>query len=225
LQAQPLAYARRCIGVHKEATLRLLAIFICFLACSVYSCSPSPNGVDPKVAEPVNTARGDIFCKLASLRESYRVGDQPEISARIINGTEKAIYLVGNLDGSERKARFPHIYYSVSGVEGGLSETRFGYCGTLNPLLIEDFTRVEPGTDFNPYKQIDAYRFWSAVKLMHSRFVKAGSYTFKFHYSTENGDIKDWGGSVRETPAEVNELWRKVARVNLTCALTVDVVK
>jgi hypothetical protein len=111
----------------REMALRLLAIFICFLADSAYSCSPSHNSADSKVAEPANSARGGIVCKLATLRDRYRVGDRPEISARIINGTEKAIYLVGSLDGSERKARFPHVYYSVSGVEGRLSETRFGY--------------------------------------------------------------------------------------------------
>jgi hypothetical protein len=214
--------ARRFIGVHKEVTLRLLAIFIYFLACGAYGCSPPHNGVDHKVAEPVNSAPGDIVCKLASLRDRYRVGDQPEISARIINGTEKAVYLVRSLDGSERKARFPHVYYSVSGIDGGLSETQFGYCGVLNPILTEDFVRVEPGNDFYPYKH---YVFSKAGKLVHSRFVKTGSYTFKFHYSTENGDIKNWRGSVRETPAEVNELWRKVARVNLECSLTVDVVE
>jgi hypothetical protein len=170
----------------------------------------------------VNSARGDIVCKLASLKDKYRIGDQPEISARIINNTEKPIYLVKGLDGSERKARFPHTYYTVSGIEGGLPETLFGYCGVLNPLLTEDFVRVEPRNDFDPYKH---YIFSKAGKLAHSRFVKAGTYTFKFHYSTENGDIKDWRGSVRETPAEVNELWRKVARVNLECSLTVDVAE
>jgi hypothetical protein len=202
--------------------MRLLAILICFLACSAYSCSPPHNSADPKLTEPVYSARGDIVCKLASLRDRYRVGDQPEISARIINGAENAIYLVRSLDGSERKARFPHVYYSVSGTEGGLSETRFGYCGVLNPLLPEDFVRLEPGNDFDPYKH---YVFSKAGRLVHSRFVKAGSYTFMFHYSTENGDIKDWRGSVRETPAEVDELWRQVARVNLSCSLTVDVVE
>jgi len=173
----------------------------------------------------VNSSRGDIFCKLASLRDKYRVGDQPEISAQIINGTEKAVYLVRTLDGSERKARFHHAYYSVTGVEGGLSETQFGYCGVLNPLRIQDFVRVEPGNDFDPHEQNDYHLFSKAAKLVHSRFVKSGSYTFKFHYSTENGDIKDWRGSVLDTPVEVNELWRKVARVNLTCSLTVDVVE
>jgi hypothetical protein len=202
--------------------LRLLAVFICSLACSAYSCSSSHNSVDPKVAEPVNSARGGLVCKLASLKDRYRVGDQPEISARIINGTEKAVYLVRGLDGSERKARFPHVYYSVSGTEGGLSETLYGYCGVLNPLLTEDFVRVEPGNDFDLYKH---YVFSTAGKLAHLRFVKAGSYTFKLHYSTDNDDIKDWRGSVRETPAEVEELWRKVVRVNLTCSLTVDVVE
>jgi len=217
--------ARRFIGFHKEVILRILAIFICFLACSAYSCSPFHNSVGFKVAEPVNSARSDIFCKLASLRDKYRVGDQPEISARIINGTEKAVYLVGSLDGSERKARFPHVYYSVSGVEGGLSETQFGYCGDLNPLRIQDFVRVEPGNDIDPHKQVDYYGFSKSGKLVHSRFVKAGIYTFEFHYSTENRDIKDWRGSVSETPSELNELLGKVARVNLTCSLTVDVVE
>lgn len=205
--------------------MRLPAIFICFLACGAYGCSPPHSSVDPKVAEPVNSARGDIVCKLASLRDRYRVGDQPEISARIINGAENAIYLVGSLDGSERKARFPYVYYSVSGVEGGFSETEFGYCGALNPIRIEDFVRVEPGNDFDPHKQFDHYGFSKSGKLAHSRFVKAGSYTFKFHYSTENIDIKDWRGSVNKTLPELNEMWRKVSRVNLTCSLTVEVIE
>jgi hypothetical protein len=173
----------------------------------------------------VNSASGDIVCKLASLKDRYRVGDQPEISARIINGTEKPIYLVKGLDGSERKARFPHTYYTVSGVEDGFSETRFMNCGVLNPLRIEDFVIVESGKDFDPHKPIYDYGFSKSGKSAHSRFVKTGSYTFKYHYSTDNGDIKNWRGSVRETPAEVNELWRKVARVNLECSLTVDVVE
>jgi hypothetical protein len=205
--------------------LRLLAIFICFLACGAYNCSPSRSGVDSKVAEPVNSKRGGIDCRLASLKDRYRVGDQPEISARIINGAEKAIYLVGILDGSERKARYPHVYYDVSGVEGGLSETKYGLCGVLNPLRIEDFIRVEPASGFYPSNPTDSQGFRQEAKLRNWSFVKAGSYTFKYHYSTENEDIKDWRGSVRETPSEVNELWRKVARVNIACSITVDVTE
>jgi len=205
--------------------LRLLTIFICFLACGAYNCSSSRSGVDSKVAEPVNSKRGGIDCKLASLKDRYRVGDQPEISARIINGEEKAVYLVGTLDGSGRKARYPHVYYDVSGVEGGISETQFPGCGVLNPIRVEDFVRVEPGSDFDPHMQIGHYGFSKAEKLVHSRFVKAGSYTFKYHYSTENEDIKDWRGSVLKTPSEVNELWRKVARVNIACSITVDVME
>lgn len=95
----------------------------------------------------------------------------------------------------------------------------------MNPLRIDDFVRVEPGNDFDPHKQNDYYEFSKSGKLLSARFVKAGSYTFKFHYSTENVDIKDWRGSVHETPSELNELWRKVTRVNLICSLTVEVVE
>lgn len=210
------------IGIHKEAALRSLAIFICFLACSAYRCPSSHDDAGPKVTEPVNSAPRDVICKLASSKDKYRVGDQPEISARIINGTEKAVYLVRSIDGSERKARFPHVYYTVSGTEGGFSETQFGYCGALNSLQAEDFVKVEPGSDFDPYRH---YVIQKAAKLAHSRFVKAGSYTFELHYSTEGGDIKDWRVSVPETPSGVSDLWRKVPRVNLSCSLTVDVVE
>jgi len=205
--------------------LRLLAIFICVIACSAYRCSSSHSSVDPKVAEAATHVPGDIVCKLTSLKDRYRVGDQPEISARIINGTEKAIYLVGILDGSERKARYPHVYYDVSGVEGGLSETKYGLCGVLNPLRIEDFIRVEPASGFYPSNPTDSQGFRQAAKLRNWSFVKVGGYTFKYHYSTENEDIKDWRGSVREIPSEVNELWRNVARVNIACSITVDVTE
>ena len=208
--------------------MRLLAIFICFLACGAYSCSAPHNRADPKIVETVKPARGDIVCELSSLKDRYRVGDQPEISARIINGAEKPIYLVKALDGSDRKARFPHVYYTVSGVEGGLSDTLFGGCGVLNPLQTEDFISLEPGSGFDLYKQTDYHRFYrfsESGRSVHSRFAKPGKYTFEFHYSTDNGNIKDWRGSVNSTPTELNEIWRKVARVNLTCALTMDVVE
>jgi hypothetical protein len=208
--------------------LRLLTIFICLLVCSAHSCSEPQNSAVPVKPEQVKSEPGDITCRLESSKDRYRVGDQPEISARIINRAENPIYLVKGLDGSERKARFPHVYYTVSGVEAGLSDTLFPVCGVLNPLQTEDFVRVEPGSDFYPYKQTDDHRFYrfsASGMLVHSRFAKPGSYTFEFHYFTDNADIRDWRGSVSNTPPELHELLRKVARVNLECSLAVNVAE
>jgi hypothetical protein len=170
-----------------------------------------------------------LVCEIKSQKDVYRLGDTPQLSVRIINKSSKSVCLIGNLDGSESKRRYPHLYFTVSGVETGLVEPFRTFCGNVNPLRIEDFVQLLPGDRFDPYMRIDDLGFWP-TGLREFKFKKVGKYTFTFNYSTMSGELNDWVVPLDNSSAygsritaNILSLRQQVPHVILTCAVTVQV--
>src|SRR6185369_9287213 len=85
---------------------------------------PSPE------REPVGcTIKGNPTCEL---------GKAPEITVALTNQSDAAIYLVGSLDASGCKWRYPHCSFEIIRPDGkpAVGETR--RCGNMNTLRIKD---------------------------------------------------------------------------------------
>ncbi|GAB4224492.1 MAG: hypothetical protein Kow0062_26360 [Acidobacteriota bacterium] len=67
-----------------------------------------------------------VYCILTCLIARYHVGNTPDLQIAIFNNSDLDLYLVGSLDSSERRRRYPHVYYTVSGPPNGLRTARVG---------------------------------------------------------------------------------------------------
>ena len=99
------------------------------------------------------TITGEPVCTL---------GTTPKLRVEIVNHANHAIFLVGSLDGSEWKMRYPYCFFEVIGPDGKSAIREAIRCGNTNPLLEKEFVTVPGGGTFNPYQRIDDEAFRSA---------------------------------------------------------------
>jgi hypothetical protein len=152
-------------------------------------------------------------------KPTIELGKAPKITVAITNQTNADIYLVGSLDGSDCKWRFPHCYFEVTGPDGKSAVQGIGrFCGNMNTLREKDFVKVSPGSEFDPYQHIDEGGFFHAHQLDACTFRSAGEFRIRFVYSTVNDSIAMWGGDGRDWVA-ANEklvgLFKKVPKVEV----------
>ena len=179
---------RRRFSVRLRACVGATAL----VACVVASAAPQPAATPRR--GPDKTL---LSCSIASEKPVYALGEVPKIRVRIKNLTGKDIYLVGSLDASDCKWRYPHCYYEVTGPNGKPATTGIGRCGNMNALRERDFVKVPNGKEFDPYQRLDGYGFFSAHQLSKRTFRVPGKYRIRFVYSTASSDIGAWLGDGR----------------------------
>ena len=152
----------------------------------------------PQVGKPLHCViKGEAKCKL---------GEVPIIKVSLVNQTDSDIYLVGSLDTSDCKWRYPYCYFEVIGPHGKPATKGIGRCGNMNTLRMKDFVKVAPDKSFDPYAPVDNYGFFSAHQLSKGTFSQPGEYRVRFVYSTASEDIAKWGGDGRAAVADNAEL-------------------
>lgn len=139
----------------------------------------------------------ELTCTLTSDKVVYKTGEQPWLTIGITNNSKEDIYLVGSLDGSDVKWRFPYCYFSI---QKPLPDTPLtGRCGVMNPLRPADFRLVKAGQKFNPYED----GFFEDYSLLDTRtFKNPGEYRIRFYYSTNSESMSRFMGtrSARSDP-------------------------
>lgn len=188
------------------------------LGCEEKASGPIP--APPATAAPVTKAaskRGPLGCTIKG-EPTCQVGEAPKIQIALINQTGADIYLVGSLDGSDRRWRFPLCYFEIAGPDGkpvGLSGSR---CGNMNGLGAEDFVKVPPGESFDPYQHTDGHGFFSAEQLEPENFRQPGVYRIRFIYSAKSDDLGAWGrggGESSEVNTEIVKMFQLVPKVEV----------
>jgi hypothetical protein len=154
------------------------------MAVTISSASrPGEVPQGPKAPPLACTIRSGATCEL---------GKVPIISVEITNWTGADIYLVGSLDGSDLRWRYPFCYFEVIGPDGKSVQERVGRCGNMNALREKDFVKVPPGGKFNPYQKIDDSGFFPSSQLTPAMFRGEGEYRIRFIYSTGKAEPKYW---------------------------------
>jgi hypothetical protein len=164
--------------------------------------------------------KNKVECVLKAKKTVFRQGEVPELEVHLINRGKKSIYLIGSLDGSEKKWRMPYCYFTI---EKPMPDTpQFLTCKTLNPLRKDDFVKVGPGENFDPYMQVDNYGFFRSHELTQQEtFRNPGIYRITFHYSTLSDNLNEYIGpspgnwSERSDTALQKKLFSKVPRLDL----------
>jgi hypothetical protein len=166
------------------------------------------------------TTPAKLSCALASDRTVYKVGELPKFTVNIFNNSKDEIYLIGSLDGSAVKWRFPYCYYTIDRPKP--DTTRLQRCGNMNTLRVADFKLVKAEQKFNPYESIDGHGFFTDYTTTnHETFKNPGVYKIKFHYSTNSQNISDFTGdrpfrSDRLDSLTINTFFKKVPKVEIT---------
>jgi hypothetical protein len=165
---------------------------------------------------PVNKTKPAFRCTISSVKKSYKVGEVPQLQVTITNESDKDVYLIGSLDGSDIQWRMPYCYFTLQKPVPGPDSPRVGRCKTLNPLRKEDFTLVKAGASFNPYQTIDGYGFFEDHEtLLPSRFSQPGMYTIQFHYNSNSGSFHQFRIAEKDS-ALLHTIFSKAAKVELS---------
>jgi hypothetical protein len=169
-------------------------------------------GDDP-FGEPLSVPRNKpLDCTIRSQRTCV-LGKVPKITVTITNRSKAHIYLVGSLDASDRKWRYPHCYFKVTGPDGKSAVQECGRCGNMNNLREKDFVKVPPGKAFEPYQKMDEQGFFSSIQLDETTFRKAGDYRIRFFYSTKNHAIAKWMGDAKDE--KIVGMFKRVPKVEI----------
>ena len=192
------------------STLGVGALFCFQLACALPVLSQ--NGTQSGELQ-----RSDdlLECEIKAEATTVRVGQKPVIDVAIKNGGDEVVKLVGSLDASDCRWRFPYCYFEIEGPEG-YKPPSIGRCGNMNTLRRQDFVDLAPGKTFNPFRSVDGYGFFSAHQISEQTFTMPGEYRITFVYSTKSEDIDEWmGDSPLQEDDVLVDLWRTVPKLEL----------
>lgn len=143
------------------------------------------------VGSEVQVEPKDVLCEIYLGKKSFRVGDRLEVQVRLQNLSDKTFYLVGCLDASESRSRYPHAFWVISGPERCADSN----VGTLLSALGDslgpgDFVRLRPGDAFDPFGCGEALQQGRAGEFAMSyistdySFTKPGHHSVYFRYAT-----------------------------------------
>ena len=157
--------------------------------------------------------------------EKARVGVPVKLRVSILNASERAIWMVGVIDGSEGGVRFPRYMPSVTFGSKVVAAPPPPEDPLVGPLRAADFRRLAPGESFDPTRTSQG-----AAHLPLSTFAnfvpsKKGVYRYELELSTNSDSFERWLGRFNQEDerAAVLELIEKVPRVTVTAALEVEV--
>lgn len=165
-----------------RSLLRITVIFLflaVLLSASLIVARPTDQANGPAEVEVVLTVESDTI----------KAGQTPVFRVQLINRTDKTIYLVGSLDGSDVGWRYPKITVKRTGPEVLHGPLR---CGNMNNLREQDFVQLKPGESLDPFDRDRG--FFSNYHLHRQTLNMPGKYTFTLTYDTNENDIGKWWG-------------------------------
>jgi hypothetical protein len=161
---------------------------------------------------------GPLSCQI-SAEATCELGKAPRVTVKLTNRTRGDLTLIGSLDGSDCKMRYPHAYFEVIGPDGKSAVKGLGRCGNTNPLTVKDFVKVPSGGSFDPYAAANGQEFVASTQLRAANFDRPGKYRIRFTYSTEAPYTSHFGATPRSNrpmPAELARLLKGVPKTTVT---------
>lgn len=197
-------------------------VFIPFIGFVILNqlSSVSKESISNEKAQ-INERQGQsnsIVCILNADKRTYKVGEPPELSVRIINKLDTSVVIVGSLDGSDIGFRPPFSYFTVRHKMLGNPGSDAMFCPTVNPIRKEDFRIVESNQDFDPYERGNDHGYFGARQLEGRNFRIPGIYELTYVYSTGKNLKENRGEQIFDSTSdkELIDLWSKVPNVELT---------
>lgn len=153
------------------------------------------------------------------------VGQRMPVRVEVHNASDRPVWIVGVLEGSEVGFRYPHYLPTIEGPEPVPDPEGLPHFGNMAPLRLDDFYRLAPGASFDPTEPLRGAHYHPLHTFAAFRPPAPGRYTLRLTLSTESQDATEWLGII-ETPDKEAILDRlaKVPRLRVESnAATVEV--
>jgi hypothetical protein len=140
------------------------------------------------------------------------VGSCPAVSVEVRNRSDRPIWFVGVLDGSETRTRYPHYLPRISrnGVVVYIPPTAED--PLVSPLRVADFRLLQPGEVFDPTRS-EGGAAWLPLSTFATFCPSApGQYELELVVSTESRTPEEWLGRFNQA-AEAEAVQAKVELV------------
>lgn len=156
--------------------------------------------------------------------EPARVGRPVQVRVEIRNDGERAIWMVGVVDGSEGGVRFPRYMPSVTLGGRVVATPPPPEDPLVGPLRVADFRRLEPGESFDPTRSSHGAAYHPLSTFGSFVPPQEGVYRFELELSTASDSPKRWLGRFNQEDERdaVLELVEKVPRLTVTAAREVE---
>lgn len=154
-----------------------------------------------------------IRVELISERGTRQPLDEPpSLSVRITNVSDRPVWMVGVLPGSEGQ-RYPRYIAEIEGPAGPV-EIRFPEgLDYVRGLQTDDFVRLNPGESFDPQR---GQGFIPIQKLAWFKPREPGTYRLRVRFDATAQDARQWlGHSFVRNREEVETLVRQVPHVQV----------
>jgi hypothetical protein len=154
-----------------------------------------------------------------------RVGRPVQVRLEIRNEGERALWMVGVVDGSEGGLRFPRYMPSVKLGGRVVAAPPPPEDPLVGPLRVADFRRLVPGESFDPTRPSHGSAYLPLSTFANFVPSKEGVYRCEVQLSTESDSPERWLGRFNQEDerASVLELIHKVPRLTVTAATEIEV--
>jgi len=127
------------------------------------------------------------------------VGALVPVRVEVRNTSDRAVWMVGVLEGSEVGFRYPHYLPTITGPEPVPEPEGRPHFGNVAPLRLDDFHRLAPGESFDPTEPLHDAHYHPLLTFAQFRPSAPGRYTLQLTLSTKSQDATEWLGII-ETP-------------------------
>ena len=139
----------------------------------------------------------DLFLHVPEASQS--VGASIPVRVEVRNASDRPVWIVGVLEGSEVGFRYPHYLPTIKGPERMPEPEGLPHFGNVAPLLLDDFHRLDPGDSFDPTQPAHGAHYHPLHTFSPFRPPAPGRYTLQLTLSTTSDDPAEWLGII-ETP-------------------------
>jgi hypothetical protein len=134
-------------------------------------------------------------------------GEEPEVGVRFVNGGDVEVVVIRPCDGSFAGMRAPGYSWELERVGRGSlpAAQRFGRCGNVNPLVEDDFVRLDPSDEF----ALSGEASWLQSSVEARMPLAPGDYRIRLRYTLDKAQGPYRGG----IPLGPEELGGALARL------------
>jgi hypothetical protein len=153
------------------------------------------------------------------------VGASAPVAVDIRNVSERPVWVVGVVDGSEEAIRYPHYRPQISRDGEVVAEPPPPEDPLVSPLRSVDFRLLNPGESFDPTRGEQGSAYQALSTFVNFRPAVPSVYTYSLTFSTESASLEQWLGRFNQDAEREAVLERaaQVPRVTLTATASIKV--
>jgi hypothetical protein len=140
------------------------------------------------------------------------VGAPAPVAVEIRNVSDRPVWVVGVVDGSEEAIRYPHYLPRISRDGEVVAAPPPPEDPLVSPLRAVDFRVLEPGESFDPTRAERGSAYQPLSTFVNFRPATPGEYSYSLTFSTASTSPEQWLGRFNQD-AERDAVLERAARV------------